>query len=282
MKPFVKYALASIALVGATSAYADVTLPSTGNGELAIFVRDLSAPTRVFMSGLGVTLDDLLTQDEITNTPGLAADLRNGVPINVSKGLTGASFNSSALATFMSQASGLGYEYAIIGGDNVGGNSVADAWRFIGTNETQFSAANVSTTTNTQINNTSGLGNVMDGFFADENALLNGGSFITNSTFGQDGFAGSQAPTFFGANFGDDTAKVGTATNLYMLTSGGSSTGKARIYQFADITLNSDGTLTSASVGGPQVPLPAAVWLLGSALVGLGTVRRRRNAEVAA
>ena len=185
----------------------------------------------------------------------------------------------------MSVSSGLGYEYAILGGDNQGGNSVSpDSWRFVGTNEVQYSASNISTTTNTQINNTSGVGSNMDAFFVENNVLLGNtpGSFITNSTFGVTATAGSTANTFFGANFGDDTAAVGTATNLYMLTSGGSTTGKARIYQFADVTLNLNGTLTSASVGGPQVPLPAAVWLLGSALVGFGTVRRRRNAEVAA
>ncbi len=281
MKSFIKYALASVALAAASGAYADTQLPSTGNGELALFVRDLSNPTRSFEIGLGVTLDSLLTQDSITNTPGTAATLRNGQPISVNVALP--SFSSSDLASFMSQSSALGYEYAILAGDNVGSNTVSDAWRFIATNEQQYSASALSSVTSTQINNTSGMGNIVDAFFAENNDLLPdaSGSFITNSTFGIAGTNGATANTFFSAGV-DDTAAVGTATNLYMFTSSGSSTSKARVYQFADVTLDINGNLTSASVGGPQVPLPAAVWLLGSALVGFGTVRRRRNAEAVA
>jgi len=48
------------------------------------------------------------------------------------------------------------------------------------------------------------------------------------------------------------------------------------------VTLSADGTLSSAAGPGvPQVPVPAAVWLLGSALVGLTGIRRRK-VEVAA
>jgi len=282
MKPFVKYALASLAMVGAaSSAYADVALPSTGNGELALFVRDLSNTSRSFMVGLGVTLDNLLTQDAITATPGTDATLRTGVPITVNASI--GNFSSSDLASFMSTSSALGYEYAIIGGDGVGSSASSNAWRYVGTNELQFGVGTLSNTTTNSINNASGIGTLVESFFAENNDLLPDapGSSITNSTFGQSG-NGTTATTFWDTPFGDDTASVGTATNLYMLTSGGTSAGKARIYQFADVILNLDGTLTSASVGGPQVPLPAAVWLLGSALVGFGTVRRRRNAEVAA
>lgn len=41
-------------------------------------------------------------------------------------------------------------------------------------------------------------------------------------------------------------------------------------------TLSSEGTLTYAGVGAP-VPVPAAVWLLGSALIGLVGVARRKS-----
>jgi hypothetical protein len=281
MKPVFKYALASLALAASSGAFAAVTTPDTGNGSLVLFVRDLSSPSRVFAADLGVTLDSLLTQDAITNTPGNTTDLRNGTPISVNAALP--SFHSDALATFLQTSSALGYEYAILGGDTLGSSSVSDAFRYVGTNEVQFGTSFLSNTTTNQLNDNSGIASTVNGFFADLNGALGANSFVTNfAEFGQAGTFGAQANTFFGTPFDDDTATVGTATNLYMLTSSGSSSAKARIYQFADVTLSFDGTLTSASVGGPQVPLPAAVWLLGSALVGLGTIRRRRNGEVAA
>lgn len=45
--------------------------------------------------------------------------------------------------------------------------------------------------------------------------------------------------------------------------------------------LDADGTLTYGALGAP-VPVPAAVWLLGSALIGLVGVARRREAQAEA
>ncbi|MEJ1964397.1 MAG: VPLPA-CTERM sorting domain-containing protein [Gammaproteobacteria bacterium] len=274
MKAFVKYALASVALAAAGGAYADVTIPSTGNGELALFVHDLSSPTRSFMIGLGFTVDDLITDAQVGATPGDAATLRNGQPIVRNVSLP--SFSSSTLASFMSQPSASGYEYAIIGGDTDTDGSVNNPLRFAFTGELQYTSTVLSNVPMTFMNSTAGN---MDSFFDENNLILGGAASTDSSTFAQGGTAGSTAQVLFNANV-DDTASVGTATNLYVLTSGGASNSRARIYQFADVKLTLDGNLTSTSVA--AVPLPAAVWLLGSALVGFGTVRRRRNAEVAA
>jgi hypothetical protein len=48
--------------------------------------------------------------------------------------------------------------------------------------------------------------------------------------------------------------------------------------------LAASGTLSYVGevVGGPQVPVPAAVWLLGSALVGMAGIRRRKSEAAAA
>lgn len=79
------------------------------------------------------------------------------------------------------------------------------------------------------------------------------------------------------------TAGVNTAQNLWFihLNAEGLPTAPslASSYQGGLWTLNlANATLSAPEV--PQVPLPAAAWLMISALMGLGGIARRRNAKV--
>jgi hypothetical protein len=284
MKFFVKCALAGVALAAASGAYADVAPGSSGNGGLILIVRDLSNTSRVFETDLGLTLDSFLNQAQISGTPG-TPPLNNGQPITGQGANPSINFSSAALTSFMNTASPAGYEWAVMGSDSQGSSAVDTAMRVLTTTETQFSASPLSSTTYTNIGGAGGVAANMSLFIDEQNAILGdpAGSFTEAGTFGASGISAS-APTLFGnaGNLKDPTAAAGTSQRLYMLTSGGSSSGRARLYQFADLTLSTSGVLTSAAAPTPEVPLPAAVWLLGSALVGLSTVRRRRNAEVAA
>ncbi len=69
MRSLVKIAVAGALLASGATAYADVATPSTGNGELVLFVRDGSNESRVYARGLGITLDQLLTAGQITGDP---------------------------------------------------------------------------------------------------------------------------------------------------------------------------------------------------------------------
>jgi len=85
---------------------------------------------------------------------------------------------------------------------------------------------------------------------------------------------------------------VGTAMGFYLLsTSSNSLTQNATIQQYGNSTgfaswlLGADGSLTyslAGNGGGPNVPLPAAVWLFLSGMVGFGTVARRRKEDASA
>jgi hypothetical protein len=126
-------------------------------------------------------------------------------------------------------------------------------------------------------------------------------SFVTTAFFG-----GLQ--TFFGGatlsntgvslgGLGDGSfqagvslATVGNSQSLFYVARGafsGSTTGTATTTAFgnstglATITLSTDGELVYSLAGSPavgEVPVPAAVWLLGSGLLAMGAAARRRRA----
>ena len=84
----------------------------------------------------------------------------------------------------------------------------------------------------------------------------------------------------FGLPPGVAGADLGSASNFFMVSSGGGSNAlSSRAFIFNSLTLAADGTLSAAATGGgSEVPVPAAVWLLGSGLAGLAGIGRRRKA----
>jgi hypothetical protein len=107
------------------------------------------------------------------------------------------------------------------------------------------------------------------------------------------GYAGNLGGGQLGSRLGGNLAPanaasglIGTALNFFQVSSAGTSTiGNATSTQYANSTgfaswlLNGAGVLTYTVPGEVSVvPLPAAAWLLLSALAGFGAVTRRRQA----
>jgi hypothetical protein len=70
-------------------------------------------------------------------------------------------------------------------------------------------------------------------------------------------------------------SSLGSSYNLYGVTGGGTATDKILLTTLGSVSLTASG-LSFTAGGTAPVPLPAAVWLLGSGLVGLAGVGRRK------
>jgi hypothetical protein len=71
---------------------------------------------------------------------------------------------------------------------------------------------------------------------------------------------------------------VGSSAAFYGITDNNSTSTQVQSYVLGSLELYANGTLaTLSSGGGSSVPIPAAVWLFGSGLLGLAGIGRRRN-----
>jgi hypothetical protein len=258
-------AVAGIALTGAmlpaAPALADVVLPSTGNGELVLFVRN-NQTNQVYARGLGITMDQVMTQTQIQG-----AGAYSGPQLfNYTLPTIGPDTN---LTAFLALGSSSGWSWTIMGGDSTGAVAIGDK-RYV----TTTTAGPPTTITGTQLstvyNNLNGMFGTLNGFLPDPS----GSSQYPDGLWGDPASAqGAAATNWFGAGPSNvNTLGDMNGANFYLLTTNGN-TAAGRVYVLNDVFLMADGTLAA-------VPLPGALWMFGSALLGLVGVARRRLAPV--
>jgi hypothetical protein len=274
MKNFVRLAIAAAVAAGGASGALAQALPSSGSADLWVFVADPGASDS-FAWDTGISLSSL----EPGSLSTTAKATTNSDPVNIS-------VTSSALATFIA-ASGdpSALEWSVEGVQYTGTPAGAKApGAFIGV--VSNNAATSAITTLKQ----GALGTWGSGFNGDLTYLT---ETVGGYTAGGTNFAWTAAGSAVGV-WGQQTGDLGGSTNiygqgpdssgtgigatesLYLLTGSNSLTAAAESYTLgaSDLTLSANGTLATAS----PVPIPAAVWLFVSGLLGLIGVGRRRAA----
>jgi len=256
MKLNIKAITAVVALTCAGSASAAINVFSTGNGELFLSVRDNINATSIVLD-MNTTIDTFLGTTSVAGTGG--SDF---------------AMTDAAVANFMTTGSG-DYSWAVMAGDSVGSAS-AGGLRYLST--TNAADTTIGTLNNFTLQNWS----IMEGSY-----LLNVNPFIDlagpSTTLKSTSADNSYFITAFdswsnNANF-TTTAAAGQSQNFMFLSNSQGTifpSGKLAKVDFVktgSFTLQANGTLNYVSA----VPLPAAVYFLGSALVGLVGVTRRRN-----
>lgn len=243
---------AVVALAAAGSANAAIDTFGTGNGELFFSIRDNTNLT-------SYVLDMNVSMDAWTDvSQSWAAD--------------------ATLTSYLSTGSG-NYSWAVMGGDLVGA-ATAGGLRYLST-----AAAGMAATWATEKNNGLTGYAIMDtSYLTGANAAIAVGATGNSATFAN-GDAGYFSPSmdswFNNTPMNAASAGLGGTQSFYFATNTGSTTAFATKNNPISVT-EQIGTWTLAANGDlnysvSAVPVPAAVWLLGSALVGLVGVSRRRE-----
>lgn len=291
MNKILKLSVASALALGYATAHAQIAQPSSGSSDLVLFAEIINSSGSVvgsYARDTGISINSVLPTASLaasgstTPTGGFTTISLGSVNLGPDTNMT----NFLAL-----DASGDSVEWAIEGGqyNGAGGTSGSNfggvgAAKFVTTISPSTPVANL---TGKNVGNLTKWANI-DGDISTVNANIaaNGGSGTTASVTGTaTASAGVWDATATGATLQNwysngpqtspsaVTSELGTAQTLYGVTGDGSTStiGKLQVYSLGQLELSSNGTLSS-------VPIPAALWLFGSGLLGLAGVGRRKAA----
>jgi hypothetical protein len=284
MNLLVKSAVGSALALAAVSANA-LGIPATGSSDLVLVIQSVSTPGNVYVLDTGISVASIMSGTLVNNAV-LDTSLA-GLNTTITA-------QGSTLSTFLAANPLSGDAWALEGGTYSGTTSTSSPNKANSQNPGKafgvFTSGNVpANIAGIQLTNfQSFLGGIQGdvtapvdglGLFPLQScgALCDTTTGVSYSTTG-----GTPASSKYGifANALDDRATaIGSPIALYGLTGNGT-TGQVQSYVLGTVTLNADGSLSIVGNGSSPVPLPAAVWLFGSGLMGLVGVSRRRKAAV--
>lgn len=271
MKNVVKLALVGAALFGGVAQADPISyLPGTGgvfpaNGSsLVLFAKDtVNSADGYFFVDLGVQIGSLISLDSVSgSTSGVTTFNVSGI-------------SSSAISSFQSWLGGAGrsssIKWSILASERNATNTSLAGQSAAFTSLNDYSSSSAPTNANVGT-----FASGLQGFFNYLNTNADTADGLSSSA-GWDGSAasgGNNADQGFGAF--PTGANLGQAMKFWdfaMNSNSGSAT--ANKYLGATLTLTAAG-LEIVNPATSEVPVPAAVWLFGSGLLGLMGVGRRK------
>jgi hypothetical protein len=277
MNILLKSAVAGALALGATGAYA-LGLPSNGSSDLVLVVENQTT-FATYALDTGISIDSVLPTGSFVNNAVLNTSMAG---INATLAAT------ATLQSFLSANPASGDAWALEGGQYVGsGGTATTNMNAAGVQKAVF-ASNIGTVNNSVLagKNIAALtffSNGINGSVGPSGGLnaLSSSTETTAAAYTQDSVEVSANSKYnmIGAN---DLGTLGTSYQLFGFTGNNSKAATIQSYLLGTATLAANGTLTITGNSTAPVPLPAAVWLFGSGLMGLVGVSRRRKAAVAA
>jgi hypothetical protein len=269
MNILVKSAVAAALGLGASSAFA-LGLPSTNSSNIILVVENLTTQA-TYALDTGISINSVLPTSSVTKGTILGTSI---------SALSQTIAPSPALTAFLASNPAAGDSWTLEAGQYNGGgvNTSTNAnSNAVGAAKMIFTSA-IGTTNNGVVGNFN-LGNLVVFSNNINTDLTTGGPLnplLTTAETSGSGLYGANAQTKYTLIGASDMSAVGTAAQLFGFT-GNAVAGTLNSYILGTVNLAADGTLAINGASAP-VPLPAAVWLFGSGLMGLVGVSRRRKA----
>jgi hypothetical protein len=280
MKTLIRFAVAGAMLAGIATAQAQ-NLPDTGNADLWVFVSDPTAHT-TYAEDTGLSLSSLMPSTFVS-----------GATLNTSKADSFSVAATTGLSSYISAATTAGHalQWGVEGVQfpgSVSGTGYKKPGNFVAMFDNLNSVGgNIAQGLLQPTLQTIGAGFEGDTTYMKPTYTAGGKSYawsagsIGGNVWGASTGGNGGSTDLYGQEFDQAGIALGTTNTLYGLT-GNAGPGQVQSYILGtDITVGTDGTLkVGSSTPPPPVPLPAAVWLFGSGLLGLFGVGRRRAAAV--
>jgi len=277
MNVIVKSAIAgALALGGTGVSLASNIVPNMNNSDLVLIVQNTTTQA-TYALDTGITINSILPTANLVSGAVLNSTAMTGLSQTISASATLQSF----LATNPIAGDQWTIEAAQYNGNGAGstkGNSIAP-----GAAKVVYSSAyGTAIPFNASAFSLATMQQFLNGYNND--AAVNSGGLLPLS---QSATATESTAVTYSANAGTKYTMFGTsdlqpadgsAITLFGFTGNGT-TGQIQSYLLGTVSLAANGTLTIAGNGTtpPPVPLPPAVWLFGSGILGLVGVSRRRK-----
>jgi hypothetical protein len=290
MNTIVKIGVASALAFGYASAHAAISQPATGSSDLILFAEIVNTTSgnvvASYARDTGISIDSVFPSGSL-QAPATAVPATGFTNIQLPAGISVAA--DANMSAFLAQdTAGNVLEWSVQAGQYANGDASTPSIKVTGDGKfLTTSQQPVSVILGKNVNNLSKWSGIDATVTALNTNITSGSSVLGTSAAGAgiwDPTAGNQnVGGWFGGNGpltfpGLLTDQVGAKQDLYGVTgNGGSATTKIQVYSLGQFQLSADGTLSSVS----SVPIPAALWLFGSGLLGLAGVGRRKAAQAA-
>ncbi len=267
MNTILKVGAAGALALGAVAAHASIASPSSGSSDAILFAEVVNsagtAAVASYAGDTGVSINSVIAGLSTTGTTYLGSDA------NLAK-------------LFAANAAGDTIQWAVLGGQ-YSGNATSSNFKTPG--NAQFLTTTTGDSTSSLKNDTTGSLVKFAGLNGDI-GTINSNGIVGNSIEGSNpatsgvwDVTNTSGTAYWDGGATSNSNALGGTQKLFYVTAGTPAGLTTRVAYTLEGTasLSANGlTLTGAGGSPPPVPLPAAVWLLGSGLLGLTGVARRK------